>query len=320
MGTQVTTNYGWIYPNPFEEDDAWGPILNAVFVDIDADLKVVADSKQPLDPQLTALAGVTAVSDALPYFTGATTAAVTTLTAAGRALIDDADATAQRTTLGLGGLATLSAVGAAEITDGSVGTAEIADGAVSTAKVADGAVTTVKLADANVTTAKVADGAITAAKLAAGVIPAAFPSGTRILFNQNAAPTGWTKDTNPALNHALRVTGGTLSGGGSVAFTDAFTNRAISGTAAGNNADFYINAHTLTWNEMPYHAHDYALYGGSSGGGSSGGGKSNFSTTTYAGASWGHAHGVTQNPHGHTVTASLNMAVAYVDVIIAQKD
>jgi hypothetical protein len=56
-------------------------------------------SKQPLDADLTAIAGLTSAADKIPYSTGAQTWSLATLTAAGRALIDDADAAAQRTTL-----------------------------------------------------------------------------------------------------------------------------------------------------------------------------------------------------------------------------
>lgn len=61
---------------------------------------------QPVDATLTALAGLSTASDRLPYFTGADTADLAPITAAGRALLDDADAAAQRTTLGLGTAAT----------------------------------------------------------------------------------------------------------------------------------------------------------------------------------------------------------------------
>jgi len=63
-------------------------------------LSVITDV-QPLDQELTAIAGLPSAADKVPYFTGDGTAALADFTAAGRALVDDASAAAQLTTLGV---------------------------------------------------------------------------------------------------------------------------------------------------------------------------------------------------------------------------
>ena len=78
-----------------------------------------ADHVHPIDATLAALAGVTTAANTLIYATGVDTFTTTSLTAQGRALLDDADAAAQRTTLGLSSMATQASTNVS-ITGGSI--------------------------------------------------------------------------------------------------------------------------------------------------------------------------------------------------------
>jgi hypothetical protein len=74
---------------------------------------------QAYDAGLASIAGLTTVADRMIYTTASDTYAVTTLTSAGRAILDDADSSAQRTTLGLGTIAT-QAANSVSISGGSI--------------------------------------------------------------------------------------------------------------------------------------------------------------------------------------------------------
>ena len=77
----------------------------------------------------------------------------------------------------------------------------------------------------------------------------AFPSGTKMLFQQSTAPTGWTKDTTHN-DKALRITSGTVGTGGSVAFETAFASQTPAGTVT-----VTINGTPLDDTHMPDHFH-----------------------------------------------------------------
>jgi hypothetical protein len=123
----------------------------------------------------------------------------------------------------------------------------------------------------------------------------AFPSGTKMLFNQTAAPTGWTKDTTNNNNSAIRVVTGSVSTGGSDDFTTTF---GTSKTTA---------SHTLTLSEIPSHTHS----GGASAAGSISGDSGNAAAPGNTGAAGGGSG------HSHNLS---NFDVKFVDVIIATHD
>ena len=215
-----------------------------------------------------------------------------------------------------------------------------------------------------------------------------FPSGTRMIFQQTSAPTGWTKDTSDTNQRALRVVSGSASSGGSVDFTSAFASRGVSGSIANttqggsianggnntNNKTSYstnnrtqggsVGNHTLNTSRMPQHRHDGGAKGihdaangqyGTNARGNSRyplvrfdalNGYANYDTywTSYSGSSNSHNHGFSGSAHNHTMPnhshsinahshsfsgsahnhsfsgTSINLAVRYLDVIIAQKD
>lgn len=105
-------------------------------------------------------------------------------------------------------------------------------------------------ANLSVNTDQIADDAITAAKIADAE---RFASGTRMVFHQTAAPTGWTKDTSHN-DKALRITSGTVGTGGSVAFETAFASQTPSGSVS-TSVSGTVGGTSLSIAQIPSHTH-----------------------------------------------------------------
>lgn len=127
---------------------------------------------------------------------------------------------------------------------------------------------------------------------------AAFASGTRLAFQQTAAPTGWTKDTTAGLNDSImRIVTGSASSGGSTAFS---TWAAV--TSAG--------ATTLAESQIPSHTHGL-FYSSRNVSGTS-------TNITQVSAGTAYNSGATGGGGSHT--HSLSQSLKYYDFIIASKD
>lgn len=163
-------------------------------------------------------------------------------------------------------------------------------------------------------------------------VPDAVPSGTVMLFVQSTAPTGWTKSITHN-NKALRVVTGTVSSGGNAAFTTAFASYTPSGNVSVSGSvsmSGNIGSTTLSINQIPSHNHSF-MYGVGS---SNISGFPNISSDSPTGFSQNvnNAGGGGSHNHNHNLSGSLtvnsssftgnakDLAVQYVDVIIATKD
>jgi hypothetical protein len=140
------------------------------------------------------------------------------------------------------------------------------------------------------------------------------PAGTKMLFQQTAAPTGWTKDSTHN-DKAIRIVNGTVGTGGSTAFTSALGTPTVTGTIAGSTG-----AHTLAVSEIPSHTHNQYYQTDGEGPYRYGAyilnGNSITSTVLAQGGSGSHSHSLSAT--FSSGAAAIN--VQYVDVIIATKD
>ena len=164
-----------------------------------------------------------------------------------------------------------------------------------------------------------------------GVDP--FPSGTKMVFYQASAPTGWTQDTAAALSDAaFRVTTGSGAGtGGADTFQTTFAASrtlntgaiAVTGTIAGSTG-----AHTLSTPEIPPHTHTFIGHVPAppqvSGAPTGYPGTPGTQTTNATGGGGSHSHTLSATfDSGATADTALtipSMNIKYANVIVAAKD
>ena len=161
---------------------------------------------------------------------------------------------------------------------------------------------------------------------------AAFDAGTRMMFAQTSAPTGWTKDTTNYNNHTLRVVTGAASTGGTVDFTTAFASQTptittTAGTLAVSTAGLSIGSTTLSTAQMPSHSHSYNAGNNADNPGSLPRYELAQTTTlstnsTGGGGSHNHSLSGSASLSGSpsSTSSAINLAVKYLDVITATKN
>lgn len=148
-----------------------------------------------------------------------------------------------------------------------------------------------------------------------GANRADIPSGTLMLFQQTAAPTGWVKETTHN-DKALRIVSGAVGSGGSAGFASALG-------APGLSLSPSLGATTLSEAQMPSHSHSYTSPGGTQFNASAGGSyydRASFNAATAGfGTSTGGAGSSGSHTHSFSISGSASINVAYVDCIIASK-
>ena len=130
----------------------------------------------------------------------------------------------------------------------------------------------------------------------------AFPSGTKMIFQQTSAPTGWTKVTSSVDNKALRVVSGTAGSGGSNAFSNTLADRGINANAAnttqGGNVSVSVANTTAGGNVSVANA---AQGGNVSIGNTTAGGNVSISSVSTSGTVNSHTLSVNEIPsHSHS--------------------
>ena len=132
----------------------------------------------------------------------------------------------------------------------------------------------------------------------------ALPAGTKMLFAQTSAPTGWTKETTHN-NKALRVVSGTAGSGGTNAFTNTLASRGINANAGNTTAGGNVSSsagNTTAGGNISVSVANTTAGGNISVANTTAGGNVSISSVSTSGTVNGHTLSNSQAPsHSHSV-------------------
>jgi hypothetical protein len=166
-----------------------------------------------------------------------------------------------------------------------------------------------------------------------------FASGTKMVFYQASAPTGWTQDTAAALSQTvMAITTGTGGGtGGSTAYFSSFlatTNKSGTDTApVSGSVSGTVGGHTLSTPQLSSHSHNVTVRPGPPGQPVEGALCWDFATSLRypsrgglvlnTGGGGSHSHPFSGSLASATADVSVTVPAAnvkYANVIVASKD
>lgn len=152
------------------------------------------------------------------------------------------------------------------------------------------------------------------------VIDKYFPQGCRMFFQQEKAPSGWTKVTTYN-DCAIRLVSDALSNR-----TNGYTFSGCFASGRGTNAvQISMGTYdaTLSVGQLAAHAHNFndhftgnvGLKQDGDDDGSHYSWRAQSTTSGYTGSNWGHSHGTWNNAHSHVTDMNVN----YVDTILCER-
>ena len=151
-------------------------------------------------------------------------------------------------------------------------------------------------------------------------IPDFIAPGSLMIFKQSTAPTSWVKQTTHN-DKTLRVVSGTATPGGTIAFSSAFPSASTVPISSPVSVTGSVGDTTLTTPQIPSHDHTAGGVNAPLRGPAPASIAPRATGTTNTGSTGGsgaHNHPISSSPV--SLSATVDLRVQYIDVVVASKD